>query len=232
MQENKVIQLTEVEHVLKRSARYLGGTVKSIVTRFFINDDKIEYGTIEYVPALLKLIREVLDNSIDEAIRTSYKFANKINISITNDTIIIEDNGRGIPVIYGENSSGVKIDKLMPLLAWTELRAGSNFDDDENNATAGQNGEGASLTNIWSKSFIGETCDGVMYCKVSCKDNLSKIDVSTKASKKKFTKVTFKPDLNRMGLEIIDDIYKDLLEFDLMFLKETYPEITFTFKRD
>lgn len=228
---NKVIQLTEVEHVLLRSARYLGGTAKSLNTRFCLEDSNIVFKTLEYVPALLKLIREIVDNSIDEGIRTGFKYANKIIITISNDTISVEDNGRGIPVINAEDSSGNKLDKLMPELAWTELRAGSNFDDDEDNTSIGQNGEGSSLVAIWSKSFIGETSDGNLYCKVECKDNLSSINVSTKNSKKKFTKVTFKPDLERLGLESINDVYKDLIEFDLMFLKETFPLISFEFKR-
>jgi DNA gyrase/topoisomerase IV subunit B len=231
MKQNKVVLLSDIEHALKRSARYLGAIVSVSVLRYYLKDNKIVYGTIEYVPALLKIIREIIDNSLDEAIRTNYKFANKIKITISKDTVIIEDNGRGIPVIHGEDSSGNKLDELMPTLAWCNLKAGSNFDDEADNETAGQNGEGSSLCNIWSKSFIGETSDGNLYYKVHCKDNLSSKEITTKPSKKKFTKVTFKPDLDKMGIEEISDLYKDLIEFDLMFLRETFPKINFTFER-
>lgn len=231
MKQNKVIQLSEIEHVLKRSARYLGAINKTKVERFYLKDTKIQFGFVEYVPALLKLIREVLDNSIDEAIRTNFKYANKIKIKISNKQITIEDNGRGIPVVEAEDSKGNKLDKTMPELAWTELRAGSNFDDEDDNATAGQNGEGASLTNIWSNKFIGETCDGTNYIKVHCTNNLSNIETSTKKMKKQFTRVTFEPDLKRLGIETIDEVYVDLLEFDLMFIRETFKQIKFEIVR-
>jgi DNA topoisomerase-2 len=231
MKDNKVIQLSEIEHILQRSARYLGSITMSKVSRFYLVVDKIKYGEVEYVPALLKLIREVLDNSIDEALRTNFKFANKIKITSSNDTIIIEDNGRGIPVAQSEDSSGNKLDDLMPTLAWCSLRAGSNFADEADNTTIGQNGEGASLCNVWSKEFIGETGDGNNFYKVVCKNNLSSKKITTRPGKKRFTKVTFKPDLERMNLTEISPLYMDLLAFDLMFLQETYPNIKFTFER-
>lgn len=231
MKDNKIVQLSDVEHVLKRSARYLGSTVQTKVSRFYIENEKIIFGEIEYVPALLKLIREIIDNSIDEGLRTQFKFANTIKITISKDTVIVEDNGRGIPVVFGHDSAGNEIQKYMPDLAWTSLRSGSNFSDTEEDDTIGQNGEGSSLCNIWSKEFIGETADGKKYFKVHCKQNLSSSDIHIEDSKKQFTKVTFKPDLERMQLESISDIYMDLLEFDLLFLKETYKEIKFEFKR-
>lgn len=231
MKVNKVIHLTEIEHILKRSARYLGSVSEATVQRFYLELDKIVFGEVTYVPALLKLVREVLDNSVDEALRTNFKYANKINITMTKDTVIIEDNGRGIPVINAEDSQGNALEDLMPTLAWCSLRAGSNFDDDIDNTTIGQNGEGSSLVNAWSKSFIGETCDGKTYYKLVCKNNLETKDYMTKPGKKQFTRVTFKPDLERMNITEISSLYMDLLEFDLMFLQETYPQIKFTFNR-
>ena len=101
MKQNKVVQLSEIEHILKRSARYLGSTVKTNTTRYHLVNNEIKFGSIEYVPALLKLIREILDNSLDEFDRTNGKYANKIEMKITKDSISIKDTGRGIPVIYG-----------------------------------------------------------------------------------------------------------------------------------
>lgn len=232
MKQNKVVQLSEIEHILQRSARYLGSITETTVTRFYLELDKIVFGEVTYVPALLKLIREVLDNSLDEALRTKFKFANKIKITINKDTVTIEDNGRGIPVVKAEDSTGKVLDELMPTLAWCSLRAGSNFGDEVDNTTIGQNGEGSSLVNIWSTKFIGETCDGQTHYKLVCKDNLSSKEVNTKASKRKFTKVTFKPDLTRMNITEISSLYMDLLQFDLLFLQETYPQIKFTFNRE
>ena len=228
MKNNIVTLLSDKSHVLKRSNRYLGSIIKCTISRFYLNDDdEIVYGDIDYVPALIKIIREIIDNSIDEYIRTNGRYANKIKIIIGKDQIIVEDNGRGIPVVNAVDENGNEIDILMPELAWTNLKAGSNFDDNEDSTTPGQNGEGSSLVAIWSKEFIGETCDGSNYFKIICKDNLDAKEVIKKTSKRKFTKVSFKPDLERMGLTEIDKIHKKLIEFDVLFLKETYKDINF-----
>ena len=231
MQENKVILLSDTEHILKRSARYLGATTETTTTRFYIKDGSYAYGEVTYVPALFKLIREVLDNSIDEACRTNYKYANEIKIKMSKEFISIEDNGRGIPVIQAEDSQGNKLEDLMPTLAWCSLKAGSNFSDSDDNTTIGQNGEGSSLTNIFSTKFIGETCDGKTYYKLITTNNMSTREITTKPSKKNFTKVTFYPDLQRMNLTEISPLYMDLLLFDLTYLAWTYPLINFQFER-
>ena len=224
-------QLSDTEHVLHRSARYIGSITSTKASRFYLVDGVIKYGEIEYVPALLKLIREIVDNSIDNAIDNNFKYGNKISITISKDKIIVQDNGTGIPVKLAKDSKGNNLPELIPTLAWCSLRAGSNFEDKEDNTTMGQNGEGAVLANIFSTLFIGETCDGTTKYKLVCKDNLSSKEVSTTKGKKRFTRVTFKPDLKRMNLDEISPLYMDLLEFDLLFLQKTYPKINFIFKR-
>ena len=114
--------LTDREHVLQRPQMYIGSVTAEPYTGI------INYcqQTKQIVPGLIKVIEEVIQNSVDEHIRTKQEFATEISISI-NSTIdgvevSVQDNGRGIPVelIEGE---------YRPVLAWTKLRAGSNFDD-------------------------------------------------------------------------------------------------------
>ena len=227
-----IIQLSNEEHVLKRSGRYLGSVNDALVNRFYFDEGIITYGQLTYVPALLKLIREVLDNSIDNAIKNDFRCANVIKIDITSNTVTIEDNGTGIPVKAAKDSKGNELPDLMPTLAWCSLRAGSNFLDEDDNSTIGQNGEGSVLCNIFSKQFIGETCDGSLYYKLTTTQNMSTKHIETKPSKKRFTKVTFTPDLERMNITEISKLYIELLKFDLMFLKETYPKIQFIFNKE
>ena len=87
--------LSPREHVRERTGMYLGSTALETVERF-VNG---EWQQIKCVPALSKMIDEIIDNSIDEAIRTNFKHANQINVSLDLDknTVTIEDNGRGIP---------------------------------------------------------------------------------------------------------------------------------------
>ena len=53
------------------------------------------------------------------------------------------------------------------------LLTGSNYDDDEKRVVGGRNGYGAKLTNIYSKEFVVEVCDGVSYFKMIWTNNMS-----------------------------------------------------------
>jgi DNA topoisomerase-2 len=213
--------LSDREHVLKRTNVYLGSVTSESVSGI------INFKTAEkkIVPALIKSIEEVYQNSVDEYIRTDGKFATNISISFEKSLegfeITVSDNGRGIPVVkVGES--------YQPVLAWTALRAGSNFDDTKR-IGVGTNGMGAALTAIFSTSFIGETCDGTNKIRVTCLDNMS--DVSFKLSKnaKAGTTVKFIPDLARFGMTEFDQDHMDILEDRFNNLAIVFPGIKFTF---
>ena len=70
--------LNDIEHVLRRPGMYVGNTTATKSKEFVYEDNKIFEKEIEYVPAIIKIIREILDNSVDENIKTNGKFANKI----------------------------------------------------------------------------------------------------------------------------------------------------------
>lgn len=219
---NQFKVLSDRDHVILRPSMYIGSVAEEPICG--IIDFKYQSKTI--VPGLIKIIEEVLNNSIDEWIRTNGQFANKIDITI-NSTIAgtevtIADNGRGIPVEKAEDS-------YIPVLAWTKLRAGSNFSDD-NRITAGTNGVGASLTNIFSTSFTGIADDGKKRLTLTCAENMSEIDYKVSPSKQRGTTVSFVPDLQKFGLseftkdhiDVIRDrlinmsiLYKDAIKFTL-----------------
>jgi len=70
--------LTARQHVRERIGMYMGSSSKESIERFVLG----QWKSAEYVPALSKMIDEILDNAIDEAIRTNFKYANKINVSV------------------------------------------------------------------------------------------------------------------------------------------------------
>ena len=229
MKENKIVVLSDVEHALKRAPMYIGSTHLETIDRPIIEDGKIVFQQIKYVPALFKLMHELLDNAIDEYVRTGGKYANKIDIKIDNKSFIVRDNGRGIPIQPAYDSQGNEIpDSWAPLNAWTNLKAGSNFGDEADNTTLGSNGVGASLATIFSKQFIGETDDGKKHFKVIAKNNMSEIKYNITKPKRQGTIVYFEPDFERFEENEIRDIYIKLLEFDLNFIAITYPGIEFT----
>ena len=131
-------------HVRKRTGMYLGSTAREDVSRFVLG----EWKTVSYVPALLKMVDEILDNCIDEAIRTQFKHANEISVNIQNKRVTVTDNGRGIPL---DKVTDTETGEVMPrpVAAWTRVRSGTSFDDDR--VTIGANGVGSACVNFMSQ---------------------------------------------------------------------------------
>lgn len=88
------------------------------------------------------LVKEIVDNSVDEAI---VGYAKEVGVYITSDgyTTVV-DNGRGIPVDM--HSSGVSALEI----AMTKLHAGGKFDEMAYQASGGLHGVGASAVNALS----------------------------------------------------------------------------------
>ena len=232
MKENKIVQISDRKKILLRPARFIGAIIPTITSSYIIENNKIIKKEIKYTPGLMKIIFEVLDNAIDEAIRTDFKFANKIEIETKDNKIIIKDNGRGIPVKPILKEDGTQGDILAPEGAWTKLNTGSNFDDEKDNKTLGQNGEGVSLTVVFSKYFCGETCDGEKYFTLIAKNNLENYETKIRKSKKNFTKVTFIPDYEKFQEKEWNKNYDDLLKFRLLILSLNYPKIKFYLNKE
>jgi len=233
MKANIVKKISRRDKVLLRPNRFIGSVEPYTTERYIFDNEKFTKTKLNYSPGLIKIIREVIDNSIDEAIRTNMKFANSIDISVKSefdgDWITIKDNGRGIPIIEteGDEADG----SMMPEDAWCTLDAGANFDDEDDNTTMGQNGEGVSLTNIFSTQFIGSTWDGKQSFVLTAKDNMADYDFKIAKSKKKGTEVKFLPDYQRFKINDFNRDHQLVLMTDLINLSLTYPDIKFTYNK-
>jgi len=214
--------LSARDHVRLRTGMYLGSTSVETVERFVLG----QWQTIEYVPALNKMIDEIIDNSIDEAIRTGFKHANQISVSIKGEQITIEDNGRGIPQEEVMDADGNKIPR--PVAAWTKTNAGTSFDDER--TTIGANGVGSACTNFMSKKFIGTTWQNGNSIKVACKDGSNEVKVSKAAKNGSGTSVSFIPDYDLLSVDSLSDVHTvELINDRLTSLQIAFPEIKFKF---
>lgn len=205
MSIDKYKKLTDREHVILRPSMYLGSMKPNTSERWLIENDRMVLKQITVIPAFIKLFDEIITNSIDESKRNDSKL-NQINVTIEGEKITIYDNG-GITV--EKNNEG----EWIPEMVFSNMRAGSNFSDDEQRTWAGTNGVGSSCVNIFSKEFSISTCDGKNQFSQVFSDNMSKRTTPIiKKSKKNHTEISFTPDFEKFTMTGIDESHFKMLE--------------------
>lgn len=206
--KGKYSLLNELEHILLRPGMYIGTIKFENQIQYVLNEDsnKFEKCSLNINPGFQKLFDEVISNSVDESKREDTLLDTiKVTIDRKKNNITVWDNG-GIPVTKFEDT-----DKYIPEVIFSNLRAGSNFNDDtDQREGVGTNGLGAKLTSIYSLKFTVKTADNKHKFTQVYKNNMSKIsEPKIEDSDKHFTEISYDTDFKKFGMsEIDDDNYK------------------------
>jgi DNA topoisomerase-2 len=201
---------TAREHVLDNPDTYIG-SIEKVDTNIHIFDNetnKIAEKEIMWIPGLYKLFDEGAVNSRDHVVRMLQRkesgdnchTVSYINFNVTDDgTIEITNDGNGIDV-----EKHPEHDIWIPEMIFGHLRTSTNYDKSEKKIVGGKNGFGFKLALIWSTYGRIETIDHTRKKKYiqEFHDNLTRIDKPSisRCTTKPYTKVSFKPDYERLGL--------------------------------
>jgi len=217
--------LDEIEHVLKRPGMYIGSTKPHTSSEWILHDGVYEKEELTYNPGFLKLFDEIISNSVDEHKRSGK--INTIKVKVDSNSISIWDNG-GIPVVqHSDHKSWI------PELIFSNLRAGSNFNDDEGRTVAGTNGVGASLVNIFSDKFSIETADGKnRFLQVFTKNMSNKTTPKITKSTQGFTEIYYVPDLSRFEMGSIDDSHIKMMRKRAIDIAAANPGLKIVFNSE
>ena len=201
---------TDKQHILDNPDTYIG-SVENVDSQMWVYDDttnQIVLRDIEYVPGLYKLFDEGIVNCRDHVVRmiqlnSIHKhFVSYIETNIDEDgTITLTNDGNGIDV-----AKHPEYDLWIPEMIFGHLRTSTNYDKTEKRIVGGKNGFGFKLVLIWSLYGRVETVDHVRGLKYvqEFHNNLDKIDppkiTKVPVNSKSYTKVLFKPDYKRLGV--------------------------------
>lgn len=191
------------------SSNYSGSNIKHLEGLEAVRHRSDMYvGAID--GALFHMVKEILDNSVDEFIN-EYGTKVEVDLDLQNDTITIQDDGRGLPI-------DIHPDKKIPTiqLLFTSLHSSGKFDKNAFKVSAGKNGVGASVVNALSSYMMVKSIrDGYEYYMEF--ENGGKIKTEFTKVKSKHpksysgTEVTFKPD---------PEVLKEYTKFDRNQIRE------------
>jgi len=217
---------TDIEHILSNPDTYVGSVeCTETESHVYDGDKKIVNKSIMLNPGLYKLFDEAIVNCRDHAIRMQVAMEScrpniipltNIEINISDDgTISMMNDGNGIDIAMHP-----EYNIWIPEMIFAHLRTGTNYNKKEKKIVGGKNGFGSKLIFIWSTYGKIETVDHIRKKKFT-QEYLNNLDektapIITTCNSKPYTRITFKPDYKRLGLE---NLSRDMIN---LFIKRVY----------
>jgi DNA topoisomerase-2 len=217
--EKKYRKLDDISHILSRSGMYVGSIKPNTSKKWILDSGRFIQKDVTFNPAFIKIFDEILINSVDESKRVGSKL-DTIKVNIENNTIKVWDNG-GIDVVIHK-----EYNQWIPEMIFSSLKAGSNFDDEEIRTTAGLNGVGSVLTNVFSKKFTITTCDGKNIFTQTFSNNMrEKSEPKIKKNKINHTEISYLPDYEKFGLSGMNEDHFLLIKKKVIDIAGCNPDI-------
>jgi DNA topoisomerase II len=195
------------DHVLARPDMYIGPVVPGVMEGVWVikpTVEEFEYlSEITYIPGLLKIIREVLDNVLDEVQRPDH--------IVTSVKVTIPESLEDPWIVYNDTTHGIPLanDAEVPQMVFGKFLTGGNFNDSVFRAGVGQNGYGVKLTNVFSKRLEVELVTEQRACNLVWTENMMTASRPKFGSRSKAktdsVQVKFVPDYAKFGVTSWED---------------------------
>ena len=217
---SKYQKKTDKQHILDNPDTYIGCVEDVDSVSWIFSNGKISKKYMNYIPGLYKLFDEGIVNCRDHVIRMKQAVDSKKenSLPVTNINISISDDGT---ITMINDGNGIDIEKhpeyniWIPELVFGHLRTSTNYNKEEKKIVGGKNGFGFKLVLIWSTYGYIETVDHIRKKKYT-QEFKNNLDITcepkiTKTSVKPYTKIVFKPDYARFGIDNLSIDMKELL---------------------
>ncbi len=160
--DQSIQQLSSLEHIRKRSGMYIGRL-----------GDGSDYNDGIYI-----LLKEVLDNAVDEFISG---YGKRVEINVTDDRVTCRDYGRGIP-----------LGKVRECVS--QINTGGKFNDDVFQFSVGMNGVGTKAVNALSTRFLAKSIRNGEFVQVEYERGEFKGETKGSTTERNGTLIDFTPD--------------------------------------
>lgn len=213
--KEEYVKLSDGSHVLLRPGMYVGNirAVEKSMDVYSPETNSMVTIVMSFICALERIFLEVLSNAADNYTRSlehGYKNIPATETVFSKRYFSVKNGGRPLSCAFNEAEQ-----MYTPQLVFSNMRSGSNFDEDDKRKWAGTHGIGATLAAIFAIKFVIEVVnheEGVKYVQVF-KENLEVIEepkIEEFEGDASYVKVTVWPDFKYFYAPPVDSEHKDM----------------------